>query len=55
MSNLDLKIHVTSILLLILNDHGLSTLENLVNTPQLFLAVFAVFNITAIEAGFCRR
>ena len=55
LSNLDLKIHVTSILLLILNDHGLSTLENLVNTPQLFLAVFAVFNITAIEAGFCRR
>lgn len=41
-SNLDLKVHVTRILLLMLNEHGLSTLEKLVNTPQLFLAAFAV-------------
>lgn len=45
LSNLDLKIYVTSILLLILNDHGLSTLEKIVNIPQLFLAVFSVFLI----------
>ena len=31
--------------MLILNEHGLSTLEKLVNTPQLFLTVFAVFLI----------
>ena len=36
---------MTSILLLILDDHGLSTLEKLVNTPQLFHAVFSVFLI----------
>ena len=46
LSNLDLKVHVTSILLLIMNEYGLSTLAELVNTSQLFrLTVFAVFLI----------
>lgn len=46
LSNLDLKVHVTSILLLIMNEHGLSTLAKLVNTSQLFRpTVFAVFLI----------
>ena len=46
LSNLHLKVHVTSIRLLIMNEHGLSTLAKLVNTSQLFRpTVFAVFLI----------
>lgn len=43
LSNLDLKIYVTSILLLILNDHGLSTLEKLVNTLSYSLLCLLCF------------